>query len=102
MNKLDGTKLFRKFYAMHKSSCGENCVFYTKDNKKKKLDYMSARYIQSRIMKYLYDIGWRMSKEDSFTTLNEQISKYGHIACTSNPLSEKDWFSVSKLLEEDK
>jgi hypothetical protein len=96
---MDATKLFRHFYPHHKKSCGVNCVFYTEDHVKKHLDYATARLIQGRIMKHLYDTGWRMPKDASFDYLDKKIAEYGHIACQPERLSEKDWFEFSKLLE---
>ena len=96
---MDATRLFKAFYSKHKYACGDSCRFYTKDNTKIQLDYWTARRMQDRILNHIYETGWRWPAKSGFKILNKEIAKYGHIACSSERLSDKDRFSIAKIIE---
>jgi hypothetical protein len=98
---MNGNALFKGIYSKSKGACGKNCLFFTQDNKKIQLDYATARLIQGRIMKILYDNGYRVKNGDKYWVLRDEINKYAHFACQPERLSEKDMFRYSQLCESE-
>ena len=95
---MDATRIFRGFYGKHNKACSENCRFFTKDNKKIKLDLLGALRMQGRILNHLYSIGWRWVRPAPYNVLNKEIAKYGHMACSPEPLSDNDRFPITKII----
>jgi hypothetical protein len=84
----------------HDSSCGSECIFI-ENNSVKKLTIKQLIYAQSRIMKWLYNNGFRMKPFQSFSALNIQIKKSIHEACQPERLNEEMFFSVINFIEKD-
>ena len=97
---FDPKRLFKKFYKINKVHCGEFCVFYDNNDKQIYHSFEEYRFIQCRIIKYLYENGFRYI--GSFFPLLKDVNIYGHKACQPERLSEKDFFSVSGLYETEK
>ena len=84
----------------HDSSCGNECIFF-KDLDIKKLTIKQLIYAKYRIIKWLYDNGFRMKPHQSFSVLNIQIKKSIHEACQPERLNEEMFFSVINFIEKN-
>ncbi len=84
----------------HDSSCGNECIFI-ENNTIKELTIKQLIYAQYRIMKWLYDNGFRMKPYQSFSVLNIQIKKSIHEACQPERLNEEIFFSVTNFVEKN-
>ena len=94
---LDGSRLFKKFYAANKESCGEHCVFFKRNHKRIEYSFMEYILIQHRIMREMIKNKIEKDSYGSSDDLIRDINNHGHLACQPERLNEKDFFSVNNF-----
>lgn len=110
INKINWNNLFKGVYANsynHLFKCkslSNHCLFFNDKNEPFQFDVKSAILIQQRIMKYMYDNGWRFGK-NSYLDMIDEICRLSDRACNMGPLDlnvDEDYeiyFNFDKFLD---